>query len=81
MLRTPGRDVHVQVFTIGSVEIDRCLAFRDWLRIDEADRALYASTKRALAPRDWPTMQHYADAKTELVEAIISRALSSHNRS
>jgi GrpB-like predicted nucleotidyltransferase (UPF0157 family) len=74
MLRTAGRDAHVHVFTLGSPEIARLLAFRDWLRRDHADRELYASTKRALARQDWPTMQHYADAKSEVVEAIIARA-------
>jgi GrpB-like predicted nucleotidyltransferase (UPF0157 family) len=75
MLRTAARDVHVHVFTVGSPEIHRHLAFRDWLREDEDDRALYARTKRGLAQRDWPTMQHYADAKNEVIEAIMVRAL------
>ena len=75
MLRTTARDVHVHVFTIGSSEIDRYLAFRNWLRANDADRELYASTKRSLAQRDWPTMQHYADAKTDVVESILARAM------
>jgi GrpB-like predicted nucleotidyltransferase (UPF0157 family) len=74
MLRTAARDVHVHVFTVGSPEIDRHLAFRDWLRTNKGDRELYASTKRELAERDWPTMQHYAEAKTDVVEAILVRA-------
>jgi len=74
MLRTPARDVHVHVFTVGSSEIERHLAFRDWLRSNTADRELYASTKRDLAERDWPTMQHYADAKTTVIDAILTRA-------
>ena len=75
MLRTAAHDVHVHVFTLGSSEIDRYLAFRDWLRANDADRDLYASTKRSLAQQDWPTMQHYADAKTDIVEAILARAM------
>jgi GrpB-like predicted nucleotidyltransferase (UPF0157 family) len=75
MVRTHSHDVHVHIFTKGSGEIDRYLVFRDWLRHHEADRELYASTKRELAERDWPTMQHYADAKTDVVEAIIRRSL------
>ena len=74
MLRTAAHDVHVHVFTLGSSEIDRHLAFRDRLRSDDADRELYASTKRALAEQDWPTMQHYADAKTDVVDAILARS-------
>ncbi|MDQ1478710.1 MAG: hypothetical protein QOE62_3939, partial [Actinomycetota bacterium] len=75
MLRISPQDVHLHVFTLGSDEITRCLAFRDWLRVNDADRELYAETKRTLAQRDWPSMQHYADAKTTVVEAIIARAL------
>jgi GrpB-like predicted nucleotidyltransferase (UPF0157 family) len=74
MLRTRERDVHVHVFTDGSTEIGRLLVFRDWLRVDDADRALYAETKRRLARKNWPTRQHYAEAKTEVVEAILERA-------
>jgi GrpB-like predicted nucleotidyltransferase (UPF0157 family) len=79
MVRTHAHDVHVHIFTQGSGEIDRYLTFRDWLRHHDADRELYASTKRELAERDWPTMQHYADAKTDVVEAIIRRSLGEPN--
>ena len=39
-----------------------------------ADRALYAATKRELASREWRFVQNYADAKTEVVHAILARA-------
>ncbi len=74
MFRTPEKDVHVHVFSPGSKEIERLFLLRDRLREDERDRELYASTKRELASRDWPSMQHYADAKTEVVEGILTRA-------
>lgn len=74
MLRTPTKDVHVHVYSLGSPEIERYLLLRDRLREDARDRELYARTKRDLATRDWPSMQHYAEAKTEVVEAIIARA-------
>ena len=74
MLRTPQKDVHVHVFPPESREIERYLLFRDRLRTDAGDRELYAAEKRRLAARDWPTMQHYAEAKTEVVEAIMARA-------
>ena len=76
MLRTPQRDVHVHVFAPDSPEIDRYLLCRDRLRADAAERELYAEAKRRLAARDWPTMQHYAEAKTEVVEAILARAVA-----
>lgn len=74
MLRTAAHDVHVHVFTVGSSEIERHLVFRDWLRANDEDRSLYETTKRRLAAEDWPTMQHYADAKTDTVQAILARA-------
>lgn len=74
MFRTPTKDVHVHVYSLGSPEIERYLLLRDRLREDARDRELYARTKRDLAIRDWPSMQHYAEAKTEVVEAIIARA-------
>lgn len=68
-------EVQVHVFAVGSDEAVRMLAFRDHLRTDEADRELYLETKRRLATRTWARIQDYADAKSEVVEAILSRAL------
>jgi GrpB-like predicted nucleotidyltransferase (UPF0157 family) len=76
MFRTLEKDVHVHVFSPGSPEIGRLLMLRDHLRKDEGDRELYAQTKRELASRDWPRTEHYADAKTEVVEGILARATS-----
>ena len=69
-------EVQVHVFAVGAEEAERMLAFRDHLRTDEADRALYLETKRTLATRTWARVQDYADAKSDVVEAILSRALS-----
>ena len=74
MLRTPQRDVHLHVLSVGSSEIERYLLLRDRLRSDAADRALYERTKRQLARRSWPTMQHYAEAKGAVIEEIMARA-------
>ena len=38
------------------------------------ERDLYLATKRELAAREWRYVQHYADAKTAVVEGIIARA-------
>jgi GrpB-like predicted nucleotidyltransferase (UPF0157 family) len=73
MFRTPEKDVHVHVFSPGAEEVERLLLLRDHLRHNKEDRELYAGTKRELASRDWPSMQHYADAKTGIVEAILAR--------
>lgn len=74
MFRTPELDVHVHIFTPGCVEVTRHRAFRDRLRANEEDRLLYESVKRKLAADDWPDMNAYARAKTEVVEQILARA-------
>jgi GrpB-like predicted nucleotidyltransferase (UPF0157 family) len=66
--------VNLHVFSHGSVELDRMVGFRDWLRRHPDDRALYERTKRELAARTWHDIQHYADAKGAVVEQIIARA-------
>jgi GrpB-like predicted nucleotidyltransferase (UPF0157 family) len=50
------------------------LKFRDWLRTNNADRDLYASTKLALAQQEWQHVQNYADAKTSVIREILARA-------
>jgi GrpB-like predicted nucleotidyltransferase (UPF0157 family) len=74
MFTSLAEDVNVHVFSKGCPEVDRMLQFRDWLRTDEADRELYAQTKRALARLQWKYTQNYADAKTVVVEEIMARA-------
>lgn len=74
MFRTQVLDVHVHVFSAGCVEIRRQLAFRDRVRSSAEDRSLYESVKRKLAQEDWPDMNAYARAKSDVVEQIIIRA-------
>jgi len=73
MFRGPETDVNLHVFSEGCTEVDRMLDFRDWLRLNAEDRELYARTKQALAQHDWKYTQNYADAKTDVIEEIISR--------
>jgi GrpB-like predicted nucleotidyltransferase (UPF0157 family) len=35
---------------------------------------LYASIKRGLAGREWPDMNYYAEAKSDVVQEILRRA-------
>lgn len=69
---SPPANLHV--FGVGCPEVTRMLTFRDHLRRDEGDRTLYESVKRDLARRRWDRMQDYADAKTDVVTEIMSRA-------
>jgi GrpB-like predicted nucleotidyltransferase (UPF0157 family) len=72
MFRTPERDVHVHVYSAGCPEIERNLTFRDRLRRNGDDRMRYERTKRGLAAREWPDMNAYAEAKTEVIESILA---------
>ena len=74
MFRTPDLDVHVHIFSVGCVEIRRLLAFRDRLKSSAEDCSLYESVKRTLAQENWPDMNAYALAKSDVVEQIIIRA-------
>ncbi len=74
MFKGPDTNINLHVHTVGSPEFERMLGFRDWLRTHDDDRELYERTKRELAAREWAYVQDYADAKTEVVEAIIARA-------
>ena len=80
MFRTPGRDAHIHVYASGDQAITDYLDLRDWLRVDESDRALYADVKRDLARRSWSDMNHYADAKTDVIRQVLGRARSWRTR-
>jgi GrpB-like predicted nucleotidyltransferase (UPF0157 family) len=80
MLKGRARKVQVHVFSPASPEIRRMLAFRDRLRSHEDERAAYEAMKRELAARTWEYAQGYADAKSEIVEAIVARALAEEDR-
>ena len=75
VLKGPDTNINLHVFSVGCVEVDRMLAFRDWLRSHVDDRLLYEQTKRELASRTWRHVQNYADAKTKVVQEILDRAL------
>ena len=75
MFRTPAGDVHVHVLSAGSPEIGRYLRFRDALRANAFLRMRYHALKQALAQQAWPDMNAYAEAKSEMIEAIIHWSL------
>jgi GrpB-like predicted nucleotidyltransferase (UPF0157 family) len=77
MLKAPNIEGNLHVFTFGCKEIDRMLAFRDWLRNHEGDRIRYEKAKRTLSRRTWRYIQDYANAKSGVVQEILTRALSS----
>jgi GrpB-like predicted nucleotidyltransferase (UPF0157 family) len=76
LFKGPDTNINLHVFGVGASEIDRMLLFRDRLRAGDADREHYARTKRELSQRTWRHVQHYADAKTQVVQEIMGRAES-----
>ena len=74
LFRTPDRDAHLHVYEPTNSAVADYLSFRDWLRGSAADRDLYAATKRDLARQDWSDMNAYADAKSDVIRAILARA-------
>ncbi|MBV8302389.1 MAG: GrpB family protein, partial [Candidatus Dormibacteraeota bacterium] len=62
-------------YSAGCPEIERYVAFRDRLRAVPEEREEYERVKVALAKRRWRYMQQYADAKSNIMEAIIERAV------
>lgn len=74
MFRREAPRVNLHVFSAGCSELSRMRQFRDWLRHNPVDLALYAATKRQLAEREWEYVQDYADAKQSVIEEIMTRA-------
>jgi GrpB-like predicted nucleotidyltransferase (UPF0157 family) len=76
LFKGPDTNVNLHTFSADCEEVDRMLAFRDWLRTHDEDRELYLNAKRDLAAREWKFVQNYADAKSAVVTQILERALS-----
>lgn len=76
VFKGPDTNASLHVLTVADPEIDRALAFRDWLRTHDDDRVLSERTRRELAGREWSYVQNSADAKTEIVESTIAKALA-----
>lgn len=73
-------NINLHVFSISCPEVDRMIVFRDWLRNNKGDHALYAEAKRTLARQNWKYLQNYADAKTGVIQEIMSRAAAHGQR-
>lgn len=76
MLKGPGTDINLHVWTLGSVEAQRHLLFRDWLRANADDRLRYSQLKKMLANQDFKYMSEYNDAKSALIHEIYDRAFA-----
>jgi GrpB-like predicted nucleotidyltransferase (UPF0157 family) len=70
----PDEPVNLHCYPPDHVETRRYLAFRDRLRASDADRDLYAATKRELAKREWRDINYYAEAKRPVIDEILAHA-------
>ncbi len=68
------RDVHVHVCSLGSRWERRHLLFRDYLRADATAQATYTAAKAEIAARWTDDRIAYADAKTDVIEALLAKA-------
>lgn len=62
---------HVHCYPEGHPELDRHLAFRDWLRANPEGAAAYARLKRELAIRFAADRLAYTEAKSDFIEAAL----------
>ena len=72
MFKGPDAEVHLHVFTRDCPEIDRMLTFRDRLRAMPPIATCTHAPRWKLARKVWKYGQHYADAKTGVVEEILA---------
>ena len=68
--------MHLHLFEPHAELVRDMLELRDCLRAHPQDRDLYEATKRELARRTWDDMSYYAEAKSEVITAILNRARS-----
>ena len=66
--------VNLHVVSVGCLEVDQMLRFRNQLRASPRDRERYEHVKRELAGRQWTYVQDYADAKSAVILEILGRS-------
>ncbi|GGA80319.1 GrpB family protein [Ornithinibacillus halotolerans] len=69
------RTHHVHIFQVGSDDIDRHIAFRDYLRMHETDKQRYGDLKEKLSQQFPLDMESYINGKDQLVKEIEEKAL------
>ncbi len=64
------RTFNVHIYEQNNAEIDRCIKFRDWMRINPEDREAYAALKKQLAQQFPNDIFGYCFGKDEFVAQI-----------
>lgn len=70
------RTHHVHMYAAGNPEIERHLAFRDYLRTHPDEGEVYGELKAALAKKFPYNIESYINGKDELVKEIERKALA-----
>ena len=73
-IEDPHTNLHV--FSPGAREPQRHALFRDWLRSNDEDRAVYAALKTDLAGRGFTDSMDYNNHKSELVYDLYEKAFT-----
>jgi GrpB-like predicted nucleotidyltransferase (UPF0157 family) len=73
LLRHADPACNLHVFGPGTPEVERHVRFRDWLRVDAGDRALYEDAKRVAAAQGFTEGMHYNNHKGGVVYDIYER--------
>jgi GrpB-like predicted nucleotidyltransferase (UPF0157 family) len=68
------RTHHIHVFEVGSPQIARHLAFRDYLNIQIEDALTYSTLKRSLANKYPYDIERYMDGKHDFIQEIDRKA-------
>jgi GrpB-like predicted nucleotidyltransferase (UPF0157 family) len=68
------RTHHIHAFEAGSIEVERHLAFRDYLIAHPGDAQGYSELKRELARENPQSMDDYIDGKDAFIKEIDRRA-------
>ncbi|MDE3720786.1 GrpB family protein [Nocardiopsis sp. N85] len=74
VLKGPGINLNLHVFSEGCSEGERMRRFRDHLIANPAARDRYVAVKRELAERTWERIQDYSDAKSGIIREILIEA-------
>jgi GrpB-like predicted nucleotidyltransferase (UPF0157 family) len=71
---TGGLRVNLHCYAPGDDEVATYRLLRDHLHTHPEARREYEATKRALAGREWPDMNHYAEAKGPTIRRLLRSA-------
>jgi len=78
LFKGPDTNINLHVFSPGIPETTRHLVFRDWLRGNDDDRALYESAKRVAAAES-ADVYAYNGHKEPTIDAIYQRAFAAYD--